>query len=95
MSKEGIGMKQKYEKPSVLIEEYRISQSISACDHKIGFMDTQCVLNDNDATDLAKEFAESLGYFMQEGGCDAYSVGINDGYDGICYHTNANAMFSS
>ena len=85
-------MKIAYQKPMVEIERYELSQAITACDNKIGFTNSACVLKDPDATAKAKDLA-AIGWFMEDF-CVLWSVG-EDGNDGICYHSNANAMFSS
>ncbi len=87
-------MKLKYEKPMIAVENYELSQSIAACDNRIGFTNSECVIKDPDATDHAKRLASTLGWFMEAGGCGLWSEGA-DGSDGICYNTNANAMFTS
>ena len=86
-------MKKTYEKPSVAIEYYELSQAIAACETKIGLLDSQCVLADPDATAGAKTLAQNWGYFSA-GACQLDAAGMENG-DGICYHTSANAMFSS
>ena len=81
----------KYCKPMVVVENYVLTQSIASCITKIGFMDSACVLNDEDATPRMKDFAQ-IGFFITD--CDKSAVGM-DSNDKICYHTNANAAFSS
>ena len=85
-------MKKQYEKPMLAVEYYQLSQSIAACETKIGFLDSACVINDSDATSKMKDLAYS-DYFV-EGACEDYPEGM-DAYDAICYHTNLNAAFSS
>lgn len=85
-------MKLKYEKPMLAVEYYRLTQAIASCVTKIGFMDSECVIEDPDATWQMKDFALS-GYF-NSGYCRDAAEGM-DGYDGICYHTNANSAFNS
>ena len=85
-------MKKQYEKPMLAVEYYQLSQSIAACVTKIGFLDSECVKKDPDATNKMKDLAWS-DYFA-EGNCSAFPVGMDE-YDSICYHTNANAAFNS
>ena len=86
-------MKKTYEKPAADIEFYALSQSIATCVTKIGLLNSQCVIDDPDSTSEAKTMAKSFGWF-NEGACLKAAVD-EDLKDGICYHTNANAMFSS
>ena len=86
-------MKKAYEKPRAAIEYYELSQAIAACETKIGYMNSHCVLEDSDATDQMKDLAQN-GWFTSEGSCQESAL-VVDEFDGICYHTNANAMFSS
>ena len=86
-------MKKKYTAPTISIEHYELTQSIASCATKIGFLSSDCVKNDPDATDQMKNLAWS-GFFTEQGKCETYAVGM-DGYDSICYHTNANAAFNS
>ena len=85
-------MKKQYEKPMLAVEYYMLSQSIAACITKIGFLDSECVIKDPDATKKMKDLAYD-NYFV-EGACSNYPIGMDD-YDSICYHTNANAAFNS
>lgn len=85
-------MKKQYQKPLIAIEHYELTQSIASCSIKIGFLDRMCVLRDTDATaemrNLAMEF-----YFST--GCSKTIEMGETREDGICYHTNMNAAFSS
>lgn len=85
-------MKKQYEKPMAAIEYYQLTQSIASCATKIGFLNSECVKNDVNATDQMKDLAWA-NWFV-EGYCAEYGVGM-DKYDSICYHTNANAAFNS
>ena len=84
-------MKKQYEKPTLAVEYYQLTQAIAACVTKIGFLDSDCVKNDTDATNQMKNLAWE-GYFMT--GCDQVPTDM-DQDDSICYHTNANAAFNS
>lgn len=86
-------MKRSYVKPMIAVEHYALSQTIASCVTKIGFLDSECVQKDPDASDKMKDLAWS-GFFTEQGSCGMYAVGMDD-YDSICYHTNANAAFSS
>ena len=83
-------MKRKYVTPAIAMEYYNLSQTIAGCATKIGFSNSECVLNDPDSTAGMKDFAME-GYFAA-GGCEQPAM---DGYDIICYHTNAQAAFNS
>lgn len=85
-------LKLKYEKPMLAVEYFELTQSIAACVTNIGFMSSDCVKNDPDATEQMQNLAWS-GCFSNSG-CDYYPEGM-DVYDSICYHTNVNAAFSS
>lgn len=74
------------------VEYYQLSQAIAACATKIGFQDSACVYNDEDATEQMRNLA-GIGYFVQ-GPCEDYPVGM-DKNDSICYHTNVSAAFTS
>lgn len=84
-------MKKTYEKPMLAVEYYQLTQTIASCATKIGMLDSNCVKKDPDATPQMKDLAYS-GFFIEK--CDLSASGM-DGLDGICYHTNANAAFSS
>lgn len=84
-------MKKQYEKPTLAVEYYQLTQAIAACVTKIGFLDSACVKQDPDATNQMKNLAWE-GYFMT--GCDQVPTDM-DQNDSICYHTNANAAFNS
>lgn len=88
-------MKLKYEKPMIAVESYELTQMIASCSTKIGFLNSECVKKDPDATNQMKDLAWS-GFFLQdpENGCADFPTGM-DGFDSICYHTNANAAFNS
>lgn len=85
-------MKKEYSAPVIAVEHYELTQAIAACETKIGFTNSECVIKDPDATKQMKNLAYAE-YFV-EGSCNEYPVGM-DGKDSICYHTNANAAFSS
>ncbi len=88
-------LKMKYEKPMLAVEYYQLTQAIASCVTKIGFNDSNCVLKDEDATWQMKDLAY-VGFFTDNllSGCGLSAEGM-DGYDGICYHTNANSAFNS
>lgn len=85
-------VKKQYEKPAMIVENYVLTQSIAACDIKIGFTDSNCVKNDPDATPEMKSLA--WNFWFVSGSCAKAVVGGSD-EDGICYHTNTNAAFNS
>lgn len=86
-------MKKTYVTPSICIEHYELTQSIAACDLKIGLMDSACVLSSPNATKDMKNYAMS-NWFLSNTACAVYAEGMQDS-TGICYHTNANAAFTS
>lgn len=85
-------MRMKYEKPCIAVERYELSQAISACATKINMLSSACVLGDDDAPLEMKQLAFS-GLFTS-GYCSQVVKG-GQSSTGICYHTNANAAFSS
>jgi len=85
-------VKKIYVKPMIAVEHYSLSQAIATCTTKIGFMDSECVKKDPDATDQMKDLA--WAEFFNAGHCESYPEGM-DGADSICYHTNLNAAFNS
>lgn len=86
-------MKLKYEKPKALVEFYKLSQSIAACDIKINNVNNQCVVQDRDTPIEMRSFA--LDYFEYfSTGCDIVCTN-NPDYDGLCYHTQVNSCWSS
>lgn len=86
-------MKKQYEKPTLAVEYYQLTQAIAACVTKIGFLDSACVKKDPDATYHMRDLAYD-GYFVSVPGCEQVPTDM-DQDDSICYHTNANAAFNS
>lgn len=86
-------MKKEYVTPEIAIEHYEVTQAIASCATKIGFLSSECVIKDPDATNQMKDFAY-IGYFTDEDHCVNYFQGMDE-FDSICYHTNASAAFSS
>lgn len=88
-------MKIKYEKPLVAVEHYELSQAIASCIIKIGPNGSNaCVRTDADTPGAMRSWANS-GWFA-DSSCDPNSlVSIGQTFDGICYHTQANAAFQS
>lgn len=85
-------MKKKYVAPTISFEYYELTQSIASCGTNIGFKNSDCVINDPNSTNQMKDLAY-IGWFIA-GHCEDSANGA-DGFDGVCYHTNANAAFSS
>ena len=85
-------MKKTYQKPEMAVEYFELTQSIATCSTKINFTDSECVKRDPDSTNQMKDLAWE-GFF-NEGSCVDYPIGMDE-FDSICYHTNANAAFSS
>ena len=86
-------MKKKYVTPVIAVEHYEVTQTIASCATKIGFLSSECVKKDPDATYQMKDLAWS-GFFIDNNNCVEYPEGM-DGFDSICYHTNLNAAFNS
>lgn len=86
-------MKKAYQTPEMAVELFELTQSIASCETKIGLLDSGCVIGDENSTNQMKDFAYA-GWFLSSGKCTDHAEDM-DGFDGICYHTNANAAFSS
>ena len=85
-------MKKKYVTPMIAVEHYELTQTIAACSIRIGFAGTECVESDPDSPPALKDVAQ--WYFTNSKDC--FDVPSNDDMlDGICYHTSANAAFTS
>lgn len=78
-------MKKTYEKPLVAVENFVLSQAISACDIKIGLKNSQCVINDVDSTSHMVNYA-ATGWFLNTY-CTNTAVDT-DNDDKMCYHTS-------
>lgn len=79
-------MKKTYEKPLVAVENFVLSQAISACDIKIGPNgSSSCVMNDDDSTDKMYSYAKEKWFI--EGVCEVTAYDTNTG-DKVCYHTS-------
>lgn len=84
-------MKKPYQKPLLAVERYCLTQSISSCvGLKINSVDAECVKNDPDSTNMMLNLAHRNGFLA---GCAIDVSGHR--YEGICYHTNVNAAFTS
>lgn len=85
-------MKKAYEKPMVAVENYELSQAISACENiKIGFANAKCVLNDPDSTKWMKVFAVA-NYFLNSEACPQFHPYGMESNDKICYHTSTGSV---
>lgn len=84
-------MKKTYITPTIAVEHYELTQSIASCSIKISMSSSECVIKDSDSTDQMKDYAYS-NWFID--GCGIYAEDM-EGETGICYHTNANAAFTS
>lgn len=94
-------MKKLYEKPAVAVENFALSQQISACAYlKLGFNSSACVTENRDQSDkLIPGYGHVLGlakagYFWDPKGCEVLGSFATDS-DQICYHTLANLAFTS
>lgn len=90
-------MKRAYQKPTLEVESFAITQQITSCSGvKIGFNSSQCIISDPDAQKY--EYLLTLansGYFADTVGCkQVFDFGGNLG-DGICYHTSVTPAFTS
>lgn len=92
-------MKKNYQKPIFAVEEFALTQQISACSYlKIGMASSECVINNTDNKDKLTPGYGHLyglavsGFFWQ--GC-AISAETATETDQICYHTLANMAFTS
>ena len=89
----------KYQKPTIAVEQYELSQSIVACSIKIAFASNSCVRRDADAPDEMRSIAFSYPmYFAQQ--CDGSGeLDVINGSviskDALCYHTQTNSTFTS
>lgn len=84
-------MKRKYQKPTLAVEYYALTQAIASCGGiKIGGTGSaDDVLSDPDSTDTMISYALSGG-FISAGGCalpmDGYAEENGIGGDTVCYH---------
>lgn len=92
-------MKKHYQKPTLSVERYALTQSLAACSGiKITNFPNktvaQDVMADADAPSILKSLARR-GYFLA-GAADGCVLAM-DGQevDGICFHTSVNAAFYS
>lgn len=86
-------MKMEYQKPMAAVEFYQLSQSIAACAIKINLLDNSCVVYDADTPEEMRSIAFDFpNYFSTP--CDIVCTN-NQNYDGLCYHTQLNATFTS
>lgn len=85
-------MKKPYEKPLLAVEQYSLTQSISACANiKINSVNSACVIADPDSTLAMRNLAHRNGFLGST--CAMDLTGRT--YDGVCYHTNVNSAFTS
>ena len=84
-------MKIPYQKPLIAVERYSLTQAISSCTNiKINSVDSKCVLDDPHSTNSMRNLAHRFGFLEP---CTLDLSGHM--YDGVCYHTNVNAAFTS
>lgn len=86
-------MKMEYQKPMAAVEFYHLSQSIAACAIRINLLSNACVVNDNDTPEQTRGNAFLYPNLFSTG-CDTVCTN-NPEYDGLCYHTQLNALFTS
>lgn len=90
-------MKMKYEKPLVAVERYELSQAIAGCVIKIGPSGSRtCIRTDADTPSIIRSRAND-GYFADNTCLPMAPFMVTPGsqFDGICYHTQASAIFPS
>jgi hypothetical protein len=86
-------MKKPYQKPTIAIERYCLTQSISSCTSiKINLFSAECVIDDPDSTYEMMNWA-MRGGFLGSGECMIDMSGYRN--DSVCYHTSVNAAFTS
>ncbi|MBR3971312.1 MAG: hypothetical protein IKJ83_00275 [Ruminococcus sp.] len=86
-------MKMKYQKPMAAVEFYKLSQSIASCIIKINYLSNMCVVMDDDTPELMRSAALVNNHYFST---DCAKVCTNNPeFDGLCYHTQVNACFTS
>ena len=89
-------MKKIYEEPMIVVEQYALTQNVAACETKVGFNNSECVMNDPQSTDQMKDLAGAGFFNSGDTGCgEGNHASDMDGFDALCYHTNAGAAFTS
>lgn len=88
-------MKIKYQKPQVAVERYELSQAIAGCITKIGPNGSNACIRTDADTPAAMRSDANRGYFADNTCLPMFIVNQGSIYDGICYHTQANATFPS
>lgn len=89
-------MKKKYQKPQLELENFRLTESVSACEDGRYLFNTEQTCGNN--YDYEDELFKAFGYFnggYKGGKCDLL---MQDGkeYNGTCYHTSTGRnVFSS
>lgn len=86
-------MKKKYEKPSLVVENFMVSDYIAACDNDITFA-IEC------SNDLSGDAARLIELLMNAGGFSegnsACTLDIPDGWESeygmVCYHNTAGTI---
>lgn len=87
-------MKKKYERPSIEMEHFQLTQQIASCGAiKINLTSGACVLASPGATEGLRRLALT-GFFMDMEVCNMIATGMEDS-DGVCVMTNVNVAFSS
>lgn len=88
-------MKMKYQKPTAAVEYYKLSQSIAACSIHINALDNNCVVFDDDTPEEMRSYALSYPDYFSIGCAEVCTSPDHYDYDGLCYHTQVNACFTS
>lgn len=88
-------MKIKYEKPLVAVERYQLSQAIAGCVIKIGPSGSNACIRTDPDTPAAMRSDANRGRFADSTCLPINMVNVGEVFDGICYHTQANATFPS
>lgn len=90
-------MKKKYQKPQLELENFRLTEAVSACEDGRYLFNTAQTCGNN--YDYADQMNKAFGYFNSdyEGTCDkVIPNGYKDDINGTCYHTSTGRnVFSS
>ena len=83
-------MKKSYNKPTIMVENFMLSECIASCDPSFS--------NNMNIDDLIKDVNEFTGYFNEAYRCGTeVPSGVDIEFAGIslCYHTSSSVVFSS
>ncbi len=88
-------MKKKYMQPTIEVEHFVLTQAIAGCHpaYIVHSVSSDCILNSENSTPEMRDLAHA-GLWLEIGNCRGSAEGMI-GSDGLCYHTNMNAVFRS